>query len=132
MAGSSKGYKHTIESIEKIRKISLGRKHIKEVKQNMSNSRIGINNPFYGKKHSDESLALLRATASKRIKSPVPGLEVEITNIETKITTIYNSIREAAKAIGSDIKTILRREKSQKDKGINTPYKKIYMIVIKR
>jgi len=62
----------------------------------------------------------------------VPGIKVEITNLETKITTVHESVCKAAKFIGSDIKTILRREKSQILKGINTPYKKIYMIVIKR
>jgi hypothetical protein len=98
----------------------------------MSKSRMKENNPFYGKKHSKESLTLLKAASAKRIKSPVTGIEVEITNLETKITTVYESIRKAAKNIGSDIKTILRREKSQITKGLNTPYKKIYMIVIKR
>lgn len=131
-AGNTKGYKHTVESIEKIRKASIGRKHTEEIKQVMSNSRKGENNPFYGKKHSKESLALLKVAAAKRDKLPVSGLEVEITDLETKITTVYESIRKAAEAIGSDIKTILRREKSQIDKGINTPYRKRYMIVIKR
>jgi hypothetical protein len=98
----------------------------------MSKSRTGKNNPFYGKKHSDESLSLIKDAASKRTKPPVPGLEVEITNIETKITTVYSSIRKAAEAIGSDIRTILRREKSLLDKGINTPYKNKYIITIKR
>lgn len=74
----------------------------------------------------------MKAAATNRDKLPVSGLEVEITDLETKITTIYKSIREAAKAIGSDIKTILRREKSQIEKGINTPYRKRYMILIKR
>jgi NUMOD3 motif/NUMOD1 domain len=96
----------------------------------MSISRKGENNPFYGKKHSEESLILLKAAATNRDKLPVPGLEV--TDLDTKITTIYKSIREAAKAIGSDIKTILRREKLQIEKGINTPYREKYMIVIKR
>jgi group I intron endonuclease len=131
-AGNTKGYKHTIEAIEKMRKAALGRKHTEKVKELMSKFRTGKNNPFYGKKHSDKSLSLMKDSALKRIKSPVPGIEVEITNIETKITTVYDSIRKAALAIGSDIKTILRREKSQIEKGINTPYKKKYMITIKR
>jgi group I intron endonuclease len=32
IAGSTKGYKHTIESIEKMREVALGRKHTEEVK----------------------------------------------------------------------------------------------------
>jgi group I intron endonuclease len=121
-----------MDSIEKMREIALGRKHTEEVKELMSKSRTGENNPFYGKKHSDDSLALIKDAASKRTKLPVPGLEVEITNIETKITTVYPSVRKAAEAIGSDIKTILRREKSHINKGINTPYKNKYIITIKR
>ena len=60
---------------------------------------------------------------------------------------MYDSIRKAATSIDSDIKTILPfrpglgqaspvlgrrgREKSQKEKGINTPYRKRYLISIK-
>jgi hypothetical protein len=44
MAGSSKGYKHTGESLEKIRKATLGRTHTNEVRQLMRESRIGVNN----------------------------------------------------------------------------------------
>jgi hypothetical protein len=40
--------------------------------------------------------------------SSTRSLDVEITDLETKITTVYFSIRKAAKAINSDIKkTIL-------------------------
>ena len=131
-AGNTKGYKHTIEAIEKIREAALGRKHTEDVKNLMSKSRMGENNPFYGKKHSEESLALLKDAALRRINPPVSGIKVEITDLETKITIVYDSIRKAASAIGSDIKTILRRDKSQIDKGINTPYKKRYIITIKR
>ena len=132
VAASSKGYKHSEESIEKIRNAVLGRKHSEEVKQAMSESRKGENNSFYGKKHNEETLSIMRTAAANRIKTPVPGIEVEITDLETKLTTTYESIRKAAIAIGSDIKSISRREKSQLEKGINTPYRNRYMIVIKR
>ncbi len=88
-----------------------------------------------GKKHTKEAISLLKAAYANREKSPVQppvGIEVEITDLETKITTTYESIRKAAKAIGSDIKSISRREKSQLEKGINTPYRNRYMIVIRR
>lgn len=42
-AGNSKGYKHTQESIEKMRYLALGRKHTEEVKKSMSENRSGIN-----------------------------------------------------------------------------------------
>jgi len=127
------GYRlHTAESIEKMCIAGLGRKHTEGVRLAMSESRKGKNNPFFGKTHSDQSLALIKAAANNRIKSAVPGLEVEITDLETKLTTTYESIRKAAVAIGSDIKSISRREKSQLEKGINTPYRNRYMIVIRR
>lgn len=126
IARNIKGYKHIINNIEKKRKLSIGRKQTGEVKQPMSESSKGENNPFYGK-HNTESLK-----AAKINQFPVPGLKVEITDLKTKSITLYESIRKAAEAIGSDIKTILRREKLQINKGLNTPYKKRYIIVIKR
>jgi len=131
-AGNTKGYKHNQESIDKMREAASGRNHTEEVKREMSESRWGKNNSFFGKTHSEEALALIRAAALNREKSSVPGMEVEITDLQTKLTTTYDSIRKAADAIDSDIKTILRREKSQLTKGINTPYRGRYMIVIKR
>lgn len=131
-AGNSKGYKHSPESLDKIRKANLGRKRSDEVKRAMSESRLGENNSFYGKTHSKESLDLMRKAALNRTNPSVAGLEVEITDLETKITCTYDSIRKAAVSINSDIKTILRREESQLAKGVNTPYRGRYLINIKR
>jgi hypothetical protein len=39
LAGNSKGYKHTPESIEKLRKAALGRKHKDEIRKLMSEKR---------------------------------------------------------------------------------------------
>ena len=111
-----------------MRKLSLGRTHTEEVKILMSENRKGINNPFYGKNHSAETIVKLKKIASTRENPPVEGLEVEITDLDTKTTFVYDSIRKAAISINSDIKTILRREKTQKEKGINTPYRKRYII----
>lgn len=132
VAGSSKGYTHTDESLEKMRKATLGRTHTSEVRQLMRESRIGVNNSFYGKKHSEETIASFRLAARNRTKPAIPGIEVEITDIETNITTTYASIRKAADAINSDIKSLSRREKLQIKKGINTAYRNKYMIVFKR
>jgi hypothetical protein len=49
IAGNIKGYKHSIESKEKIRIASLGRKHTEAVKQIMSNSCKWVINPFWVK-----------------------------------------------------------------------------------
>ena len=98
----------------------------------MSDNRIKENNPFYGKKHSANVIKKLKDIASNRGYLPVPGFEVEITNLETKVTTVYSTIRKAASAIDSDIKTILRRENLQNEKGINTPYRNKYIFTINR
>lgn len=131
-AGNSKGYVHSLESLDKMRIAALGRKHSERVKKLLSESLKGINNSFYGKKHSAETIDILKSVTLNRTKLPNPGIEVEITDIETKLTSRYESIRKAAKAINSDIKSLSRREKSQSEKGINTPYRGRYIIVFKR
>lgn len=47
VAGSSKGYKHSLENIEKMKKLATGRKHSLLVKEAMSINRKGENNPFF-------------------------------------------------------------------------------------
>ena len=132
IAGSSKGYKHSSESIEKLSILTTGRKHTDEVRELMSNNRRGKNNPFYQKKHTIKTLDKLRDIARNRNYTPVKGLEVEITDLETKFTTKHSSIREAAKFLNSDIKTLLRREATQTNKGLNKPYRNRYIININR
>jgi len=46
LAGNSLGYKHTTESIERIRSAKIGKYD-------------GFNNPFYGKNHSEDFLKLM-------------------------------------------------------------------------
>jgi group I intron endonuclease len=111
---------------------AIGRKHSDEVRELMSKTRRGENNSFYKKKHTPETIEIFKEIAKNRKYVPVKGLEVEITDLETKTTTIHSSIREAAKFLNSDIKIILRREASQLEKGINTPYRKRYVINIDR
>jgi group I intron endonuclease len=110
----------------------LGSKHSEESIAKMSESCRGENNNFFGKRHSEETINILKDIAANRSKPPVPGIEVEITDVKTNITTKYSSIRLAAKAINSEIKTILRREKSELQKDKKTPYRGRYLIVIKR
>jgi hypothetical protein len=70
--------------------------------------REGVTGPFEGKRHTETSLALLSAAAKLRPPS-VPGIQVEVTDLETNSTITYESIRKAADALNSDIKTLLRR-----------------------
>lgn len=77
----------------------------------------------------------MRSVALNRTKLSKPRIEVEITDLETKLTSRYESIRKAAIAINSDIRFLNRSlqrsllslerdtKKSQIDKGINAPYR---------
>jgi group I intron endonuclease len=107
-AGNSLGFKHSEGSLNKIREAALGRKYSEDVKRAMSESRKGENNAFYGKIHTFSSLDLIRKAALNRTNPPVPGIEVEIIDLDTNEVTVYDSIRKAANSIGSGIKNILR------------------------
>lgn len=67
-------------------------------------------------------------TFKKTPKSKNCGIKVEVTDSETNITITYDSIRKAADALNSDIKTLLRREK----KGVTKLYRGKYKINIIR
>ena len=109
-----------------------GYNHPDDVRKLMSESRRGINNPFFGKTHSKETIALMSVKAKNRTKCPVPGFEVEIMDLETNLTTTYDSIRKAAKVIDSDIKSLSRHEKLKLEKGSSKPYRNRYVINVKR
>jgi len=47
------GKKHSIETIERMRKIKTGKHQTIETKNKLRLLRLGKNNPFYGKHHSD-------------------------------------------------------------------------------
>ena len=127
-ASNSQGYKHTEASIELMKKAALGRKHSEEVKKAMSEARKGENGAFFGHSHTDETKAKLREIALNRSKLPRPGLEVEVLDLKTSQTVVYASIRNAVKALGTHLSTLLRREQ----KSITKPFRGRYIITIKR
>lgn len=127
-AGSSLGYKHSLESIDKLSRLALRRNHSDEVRQAMSETRKGEGNSFYGRTHSDETRAKLREIALKRDKAPRAGNLVQVTDLRDNVVTEYPSIREAAKALNTHLSTLWRREK----KGITKPYKGRYIISVIR
>uniref|UniRef100_A0A896YT25 GIY-YIG endonuclease n=1 Tax=Coniophora puteana TaxID=80637 RepID=A0A896YT25_9AGAM len=127
-AKNSKGYKHSPESIEKMRQKALGRKHSEEVRKAMSENRKGENSPLFGKTLSEETKAKMSETALNRTKLHRPGTFVEVLDLQTNHTVIYNSQRDAVKALGTHLSTLSRREKS----GITKPFRDRYVITIKR
>jgi len=61
-----------------------------------------------GVKYTDETRAKLSIAAKNNTRRP--GYIVTVLDIETNITTSYKSIRKAALALDSDIKSIIRQE----------------------
>jgi NUMOD1 domain len=94
----------------------------------MSENRKGLNNNFFGKSHTQKVKDQLRNIALNRTKHPRPGFEVEVKDIETDTIEVYNSIREAARKIGTTISVLHRRDKL----GTVKPFRNRYFITIKR
>jgi group I intron endonuclease len=115
VAGSLFGYKHSPETLKKMKEIILNRsdeekadisaklreaalgrtyKHTEETK-------IKIRNAILGRKHSEESKEKMRIIQSNRIKHSIPGVKVEVKDIKTGQTVIYDSLRIAGKELNS-------------------------------
>ena len=57
-----KGKHLSAEQKERLRIINTGKHHSAETKKKLSDMFTGVNNPFYGRKHSDETMANMRKT----------------------------------------------------------------------
>lgn len=88
IAGSSFGYKHTEETLVKLRE----RKHSEETRAKLSPEGMG-------KKISEETRAKLKCRI-RPVGSGSPSVQIEVFDRETGIKTIYLSIAEAAQALG--------------------------------
>ncbi|CCO27482.1 GIY-YIG endonuclease (mitochondrion) [Rhizoctonia solani AG-1 IB] len=142
-AKNSMGYKHTPESIEKIRESSSGRTHSLEARQLMSvaakarmteaaiEKMSGAGNPFYGKTHSEETKAKLSEAAKTWFKNNNTGFAVEVLDLENNTTTVYRSINEAARSINIYASSLSNWEKKHST-GTKAPYKGRYIFTIKR
>ena len=60
------------------------------------------------------------------------GIRVEVTDLRTNEITVYNSIRKTAEALSTDLKALRYNENIQKERGITVPFKKQYLVKIKR
>ena len=148
VAGSMLGFKHAEESLAKMKYVALNRS--KETRAKMSAAKLGqklsketrakivavlqeveVKAKILaaalkrkGREVSEETKAKMKASQSKRIKHPVPGIKVEVTSIETGCTTVYGSIRETAEVLKIGPGTISRRLKL----NITKPYKGKFLI----
>lgn len=88
-----------------------------------------------GYKHTHEASDKMKQKAANRIHKPNTGLEVEVTDQETGITTSYDSRREAANFTRSKHSSLLKREKTLNKKSLNYwpfIFKGRYIVNIKR
>jgi group I intron endonuclease len=67
VAYSSVGYKHTPEAIAKMRAAKLGVSKTTSFKSFLSDLHKGVNNPFYGRSHSDSSKKAISIAKSLKL-----------------------------------------------------------------
>jgi len=124
-AGSSFGYKHTEETLAKLkgRKYKLSEEAIARLRERA-----------LGRKHTEETIAKISAstraamlgrTQSEETRKKIGesmGTSVKVTDTETGITTIYPSKRQVARELNTSLDTVRRYIVSSK------PFKGKYLI----
>jgi len=120
MAGSCYGHRHTEETLAKFR----ARKLSEETKAKISAAKLGcklseetrtkMSAAKQGSKLSREIRSKLIAFQSTRLKHPKVGFQVKVVDTQVGETSIYDSIRSAAKKLGTNHNTIRNYIKSQK------------------
>jgi group I intron endonuclease len=103
-AGSTKDYKHTEETLAKFRARLYSAEHMAMLKENQS------------KFNSEEQRAESRERMLEINKRK--GIRVEVIDLDTNITTTYDSIRKAAESIGCAKNAIICYEKQQQKTGV--------------
>ena len=85
----------------------FGKNHSDETRKKMSDAKIGLqageNHPFFGKNHSDETKGKMSEVRKGRPRtegSGRPSQKVEVFDLTTGIKTTYDSISDAAIALG--------------------------------
>lgn len=116
VAGSLFGYKHTPESLEKMREIALNRSDETKAKlreaalgktyKHTEETKIKLRDAVLGKKHSEETKAKLRVIQSSRVKHPVAGFKIEVKDVQTGQIFYYDSLRAAGKELNSNHVTL--------------------------
>lgn len=119
IAGSSLGHKHTEETLAKFKERKFTDAHLENLRAHLTQ---------LNKSESQRLASKERMLNLNKAK----GIEVEVTDIRTNEVTVYNSLRDTAKALNTDLKAIFYNENRQKEKGIAVPFKKHYFLKIKR
>jgi len=109
-----------------------GRKHSDETKIAMSEAKKGENNSMFGKNHSDETKTKISEAIAGE-NHPMYGKpkpegagrlkqQIEVTDIKNNQTILYDSIREAARALNCDASAIRYHLKSKKSNSYKGQY----------
>lgn len=92
------GKKQPVEQVERHRQRMIGRRHSQKTKDVLSEKRIGEKNPFYGKRHSEQSKALIKEhCADFNGGKSVNAKRVIQLNINGEIINEYDAISTAGK-----------------------------------
>jgi CRP-like cAMP-binding protein len=81
-----------------------------------------------GYKHSEETLAKMRENYNLKELNLKKIIQIQVFDILTQSIIVYDSLREAAKALGCSHSTILRILKEFQDTGLARPLKERYII----
>jgi group I intron endonuclease len=123
VAGSSLGHKHTEESRAQMSATHLSRTWSEEHKAKLIENITKLNsNPEQQAKSRER---IIRYNLTKSIK-------VEVLDLETNLTSTYDSIRKAAEALNCAKNSIHYFEKQKLEKGINSPLRGRYLITVIR
>ncbi len=117
-AGSSLGYKHTEKTLAKFRARILSPEHLSMLKDNQA------------KFNSEEQRAKARERMLEINKRK--SIRVEVLDLDTNITTTYDSIRKAAESIGCSKYAIYWYEKQQQKTGVVNKLKGRFAIKVLR
>lgn len=100
-------------------RLSFARKGIKlslETLTKMSEAKLGVKRP-------KDTVDKIKAYQSTRVKQPVSGINLSVTDLNTNETVIYESVRKAAIALGTSHTTIRNCLKC------NKPFKERYLLM---
>lgn len=119
VAGSTLGYKHSEETMAKFKNRKLAADHLEKLRAHLTE----LNRTERQRLAARERI--LKINEKK-------GLKVEVTDLRTNETLIYNSLRKTAEALNTDLKSLRYNENKQKERGTIVPFKKYFIITIHR
>lgn len=133
VAGSLFGYKHTQESLEKMRNIALNRSEETKAKlrekalgrtyTHSEETKIKLREIMLGKTHTEETKQKLKVIQSNRTVHPVKGKSIRVEDRLTNQINVYDSLRQAGKELNTShvsIRNYLDKGKLYRDRYIIT------------